>query len=389
MDKTLLLFTLLLCVAGSAFSSTLVQGSWRWRNDDGNENTATFKAAENTSITINDYGVIRLRVRVENQSTTQTHAVGALKYSTSLTDVPVLITSDPSVNAFVYVQSDLAPDSKEPTTNSSFLTTVNTAGLSPFDYAAGQYFDRERFLANNDDKSPVGPSTYSDMEFVIRPTANVLPGTTYYFIAENTKSDEQVPSNENNFAVLKTASTLPVDFVSFQAKTDKDRVQLSWITASEKNNDRFEISRSTDARSWQSIGEKKGKGTSSKPSSYNFVDHLPLNGTSYYQLSQYDFDGTKKVLSVQSVNLSLKPFVDVQVFPNPATSEINLSLRNYPGQGAEVSLFSQDGKLIHKERLKKDIELHKLSINQMPEKGVYILKVVGDDLNLSKKVIIL
>lgn len=382
MNKKLLLLALLVCVFGSTYASTLIQGNWRWRNNDGDENTATFKAAQNTPITITDYSELRLRIRVENESNVsdQTHSVGALKYATSANGTFVNVGS---VNAaFEYVISPAAPAAKAPTTNSTFLTTTNAAGLSPFDYAAGEYFNAERDLGANEDKSPVPPSKYSDLEFVIKPTVNVQPNTTYYFLIENAKD-----GGMHNLATISTATVLPVEFIAFEAKPDKSSVQLRWSTAAEKNNERFEIRRSVDAKDWRLIATQKGKGNTEIISHYVQADKKPLNGVSYYQLTQFDFDGTEKVLSTQSVNLTLDPSVEVKVFPNPVSSQINVSISNYIGQHLRAALYSQDGKLLHKQELTS--ETQKLNINKMPPAGVYVLKVAGSNLLISKKVVVL
>lgn len=382
MNKRLLLIALFLCMAGSSFASTLIQGNWRWRNNDGDENTATFKAAQNTSITVNDLSVLRLRVRVENESNVsdQIHAVGTLKYATTANGAFANVGSANA--AFEYVQNTAAPAAKAPTSNSSFLSTTNAAGLSPFDYVAGQYFDAERDLSSNPDKSPVPPSKYSDVEFVIRPTANAVANTQYYFLIENAKD-----GGTHNLATLTIGTTLPVEFETFEAKAENNRVRLKWSTAAEKDNERFEINRSTDAKNWQLVASQKGKGNAVVKSTYSLTDQSPLNGISYYQLTQFDFDGTKKVLATQSVKMTLDPSVNVQVFPNPVAKEINVSLSNYVGKSAEAKLYGQDGKLIHKETL--DNSTKTLKMNKLPAAGVYVLKVVGQGLAISKKVVIL
>lgn len=385
MNRKLLLLALLLCTASGAFASSLIQGNWRWRNNDGDENTATFKAAQNTSIVVSDYSVIRLRVRVENQSNAsdQTHNVGALKYSTAAGG-PFLNVG--SVNsAFAYAAGTVAPSAKAPTTNSGFLTTINAAVLSPYTYMSGEYFTAERDLSNNADKAPISPSKYADLEFVIKPTGNILPSTTYYFLIENAKD-----GGAHNLASLTTSAVvLPVNFLSFEAKPNSNSVQLKWSTASEKNNNRFEVSRSVDAKNWQVIGSEKGRGNSDVVSSYDFADSKPLSGVSYYQLAQFDNDGTKTILSTKAVNVSLNATVDVQVYPNPTSKEINLLIANYNGKNVEARLFSQDGKLIHKEQFNNDIQDKKLNMSKMPSAGVYVLKVKGDGLSANKKVVIL
>lgn len=376
MNKKLLLLALLLCSVSGTFASTLLQGNWRWRNNDGDENTATFKAAQNTSIEISDLSVIRLRIRVENTDATETHGVGALRYSTSQ-DGTFTLVGEGTNPVFVYDNTALAPAEKSPTTRSDFLTT--TSGATS--YLAGQYFSADRVL----DKFNLLPATSSDLEFVIKPTVNIAPNTTYYFLIENESS-----SGTHNLATLTTAaSVLPVNFLRFEAKPNNNSVRLNWSTASEKNNDRFEVSRSVDAKNWQLVGSEKGKGNSEVTSSYSLTDNRPLNGISYYQLAQFDHDGTKSILSTKSLNLSLGAAVEVQVFPNPVSKEINFSIANHIGKKVEASLYSQDGKLLHKEQFSNDNKGNRLNISSIPTAGIYVLKLKGQGLAVSKKIVIL
>ncbi len=398
MKIKLLLIALLLCCTGSAFASTLIQGNWRWRSDDGDETTATFRAAQNESITLTGKtNVLRLRVRVENPSNdpVQNHTVGALKYSTSPSGPFVIISdSDPSIPApFVYAHSTVAPDSKASTTNSSALTTVNSGLL----YVAGQYFDGVRNLVDDGDKALVSPGKYSDMEFVIKTTEYLTAGTTYYFIidnlvgldANNNIEDLTDFTGKNKIASLTTAAVLPVGFISFEAQPVNNSIQLKWSTASEKNNNRFEISRSYDGKTWQVLGSQIGKGNSDAVSSYSLTDNQPLNGVSYYQLAQFDHDETKTVLSIKTVNISLEAAVDVQVFPNPTTKEINVFIPNHYGENISVSMHNNKGKLIHKEQFLNNDQIKKLNLTNIPHAGLYILKINGQGASTVKKIVIL
>src|SRR6185436_11618988 len=53
-------------------------------------------------------------------------------------------------------------------------------------------------------------------------------------------------------------SPLPVQLISFTAKAEDRQVNLQWTTASEFNNDRFELEKSTDALHYETIGTVAG-----------------------------------------------------------------------------------------------------------------------------------
>jgi hypothetical protein len=95
---------------------------------------------------------------------------------------------------------------------------------------------------------------------------------------------------------LTLATVLPVGLTSFTGKKAYNGVELKWQTASELNNNYFEVLRSENGKDFTSIGTIKGNGTSQEIRNYNFTDVNPVSGANYYQLKQTDFDGTAKIV---------------------------------------------------------------------------------------------
>lgn len=85
---------------------------------------------------------------------------------------------------------------------------------------------------------------------------------------------------------------LPVSLSSFNGKASNNGVDLSWTTASELNNNYFEVLRSENGKDYASIGVINGNGTTQELRNYNYTDVNPFNGVNYYQLKQVDKDGT-------------------------------------------------------------------------------------------------
>ena len=101
-------------------------------------------------------------------------------------------------------------------------------------------------------------------------------------------------------------SPLPVTFVSFNGTIQNNQVLLSWETATESNNFRFEILRlDPERKAYLKIGEVSSKGNSNVITSYHFADISPLAGTNYYQLRQVDFDGKSTLSKVVTVEAGL------------------------------------------------------------------------------------
>lgn len=123
-------------------------------------------------------------------------------------------------------------------------------------------------------------------------------------------------------------SPLPIELTAFAAVCDNSSVILNWSTASEINNERFVLERSDNLADWKTVGEMPGAGNSNQPRSYQFADERPLNGLSYYRLTQYDYDGASETFSPASVLCQSNNAVNsLSVHPNPADDRFTVSLQ--------------------------------------------------------------
>lgn len=101
-----------------------------------------------------------------------------------------------------------------------------------------------------------------------------------------------------------SVGVLPVELLSFNAKKRNNSVELDWTTASENNNDYFEIQRSKDGMAFETIDIVYGNGTSTVMNQYSYTDVTSLSGTSFYRLKQVDFDGQNETFQPVSINFS-------------------------------------------------------------------------------------
>lgn len=94
-------------------------------------------------------------------------------------------------------------------------------------------------------------------------------------------------------AAIKPDSPLPINLKEFKANTLDDNVIVSWITASEVNNDYFTVQKTTDFEKFETF-TLKGSGTTNDETSYSVMDNAPAAVT-YYRLVQTDYDGRSEV----------------------------------------------------------------------------------------------
>ncbi len=190
---------------------------------------------------------------------------------------------------------------------------------------------------------------------------------------------------DQSISVTEPTAPLPVDLSYFEARKNKEEVELEWTTASETENKYFEIERSPEGRDFEVIGRVNGNGTTSSFSDYSFIDETPLRGNNYYRLRQLDFDGSASLSEVKIVNFESN-ITEVKVIPNPVKqNEFTLS---YAGEEAEVNFGIYDifGKQIQLGIVQNN-ELQEVEVGDLPN-GIYILKLSGESIHHTEKIII-
>jgi hypothetical protein len=145
-------------------------------------------------------------------------------------------------------------------------------------------------------------------------------------------------------------SHLPVTITDFKAQYQGNgKAILKWSTASEQNNDRFEIQRSVDGQNFNTIGTVSGSGTSSHTLTYAYIDQGvdALNAeVVYYRLRQVDIDGKSELSQVVMVRPAIQNGADVRVWPNPSEGRFQVQLKNAPSGPVKATIYSASGKVI-------------------------------------------
>ncbi|MBK6915103.1 MAG: hypothetical protein IPH11_16085 [Ignavibacteriales bacterium] len=93
---------------------------------------------------------------------------------------------------------------------------------------------------------------------------------------------------------------------------------MNWTTATEVNNQGFEIEQSNDGVEFTKIGYVPGFGTSTEVHSYSYSIEKSFTGKQYFRLRQIDFDGKFEYSDVVEVDAGVPSIFELaQNFPNP------------------------------------------------------------------------
>ncbi len=181
---------------------------------------------------------------------------------------------------------------------------------------------------------------------------------------------------------IACAIILPVELLSFTAERNVNTALLNWETASEENNDYFNIERLNAIGEFENIGRVDGNGSTSMHSYYTFTDEAPLTGVNYYRLKQVDFNGNFSYSEIHSVT-----FEEASNFSaNALYTNLQLSYTLSETEGeTKISVYAADGKLVSETQSESPQ-------GQLPtpnSTGVYCIVFANAKGNASQKVVIL
>jgi hypothetical protein len=205
-----------------------------------------------------------------------------------------------------------------------------------------------------------------------------------------------VSSNFTSFSdfVLGNATggtnPLPVEWLSFEAaKINENNNLLKWATASENNNNGFDVERSFDGKTFNRIDFVDGNDTKETASNYSFTDEdndLSTASIVYYRLKQLDNNGNFSYSEIRAVkSTSAAPVINV--FPNPAKTVLTVTVSGYTGS-ASLELTDISGKKL----TLPTVDFNRESATQINisscKPGIYLLKMVTPEKTYTRKIAI-
>jgi len=157
-------------------------------------------------------------------------------------------------------------------------------------------------------------------------------------------SMNQFAAQEAGFYKLESQYFIPVELASFSAQLVDRDVILNWTTASELNNQGFDIELSLDNQTFTKVGFVPGFGTTTEMKSYSFMISDVAAGVQYYRLKQIDFDGTSTIYnSVEVTGPVPNTFVLNQNHPNPFNPSTTISFSLPVESNVTIKLFNMIG----------------------------------------------
>lgn len=203
-------------------------------------------------------------------------------------------------------------------------------------------------------------------------------------------------TTSQSLAVIATTvctSILPVDILSFNVSYKSGEVNCEWSTASEFNNDYFEVERSVDGKDFVSVGNVKGAGNSSAIKKYSFIDESVYStgqvmgrSTIFYRLKQVDYDGKYEYFGPVAVLIS--PSDDWKLLFQTVSYDEQLkgTLLLPERTLASIDILDLQGRVIRHDQINAEKGSNYLSfdVNDI-SKGAYLIKVSNNENQVLKK----
>jgi photosystem II stability/assembly factor-like uncharacterized protein len=185
---------------------------------------------------------------------------------------------------------------------------------------------------------------------------------------------------------------VPVELTSFTATANGKEVILNWSTATELNNQGFEIQRNSEGKEFFTIGFVNGHGTTTEQQNYSYSDKTLDDGNYSYRLKQVDYDGSYEYSDVVEVDYKgFNSYLLEQNYPNPfnPTTTIGFGIQNK--SNVKITILNAIGEevavVLNEE---KDSGYHQVEFNaaNLPS-GVYYYRIQAGRYVETKKMVLM
>lgn len=188
-----------------------------------------------------------------------------------------------------------------------------------------------------------------------------------------------------------SAAPLPVDLIDFTVSRNNHVSRLAWSTATETNNEKFEILRKAE-NDWEVIytmNSLAADGNSNQLLTYEFTDQEAVfTPEIFYQLRQVDFDGTATLSQIERVGNETDKVFELELYPNPFVDRVSLSMSSPFKETGIIEILNLNGQKVRFEDLSIESGASEITLDlKNLEAGIYILRIKTSNQTLQTKLV--
>ncbi len=177
---------------------------------------------------------------------------------------------------------------------------------------------------------------------------------------------------------------LPVELLDFRVECHDNNALVSWATASELNNDHFDIQVAGEEGRFNTLLTVNGNGNSNELIRYQ--QEIELAGeVKYIRLSQTDFDGKQEIFKPVAVDCNCS-MDDVNLYPNPVQDNLNITLPKEVSSGIKVEIYTISGTSVFSAIKHSEGQLLEISLPRHIPAGIYFVRITEGDTHIVKKI---
>lgn len=185
-------------------------------------------------------------------------------------------------------------------------------------------------------------------------------------------------------------STLPVSFTSVKASQQTTGIKVEWSNLTETDILNYEIERSADGRSFNTIGIVNARLNNGNRADYTYLDLTAADGVNYYRINAKGTNASSKYSIIVKVNTK-GASTDITIYPNPVSgNQVSFQATALPKGQYTIRVTNATGQQVYSKQL-----LHvggavteMLQLPSAVKPGLYSLQVVSGEMKLTKTFIV-
>jgi len=214
-------------------------------------------------------------------------------------------------------------------------------------------------------------------------------GSTHVFDGNEPDITGPMFADQTTGSGFAPMQVMPVTFVNFYVTKDKDQVKIYWSTATESNNDHFELERSFEGSAYYHIANIAATNNPSG-SSYSYNDDISSIRTAetiFYRLKIVDKDQSYDYSNVVSIRMPLQ--TNLVVKGNPFNDRIRIQLIATQKDNLQMKLYDESGRTVAEKTITVLPGSNQIDWNnlQLLASGNYVIELRTSKERFSQKVV--
>lgn len=186
--------------------------------------------------------------------------------------------------------------------------------------------------------------------------------------------------------------TLPVDIISFNAMLEgTNKVNLAWITSTEKNVSHYVVERSFDGKEFSQAGIVFSFGNTQDKMTYKFTDKVSsaTGSVVYYRIRTVNIDEKQQISIIRLIRFEKENAskIAVTTYPNPVTSDLRVTIpANWQNKKVSYELIANNGRLTFRAESGNSSQTETINVSNLTA-GVYMVKVTCNGETAMQKIV--